>query len=392
MPTAASTVRVTGPLAPFATGLRDSLLQEGYTPLSAANVLRVAAHLSRWMERRHAPLTPSSAEQFLRHRRRIGYTQFRTLRCLRPIVSYLTRIGVIAWPPDPAPRAVSPVLERYAAYLVTERRLSAGTVRTYLATAAHVLTRHGDLGRLTAADVTAFILDTSRRFSIGTTKLIVTALRSFLRYGYVAGETTVDYTGAVPAVAGWRLAGLPPPTPGVAIARLLHACDRHTVGGRRDYAVLLLLARLGLRAIEVARLTLDDVRWADGALVIRAKGVESRLPLPHQVGHALVAYLRRRGSAPSRALFLRVRAPQGPLGGPGVQALVRQACQRAGVAPIGTHRLRHAAATAMLHHGASLTQIAQVLRHRSVDTTAIYAKVDTARLRAVARPWPVGAP
>jgi site-specific recombinase XerD len=155
--------------------------------------------------------------------------------------------------------------------------------------------------------------------------------------------------------------------------------------------VLLLLARLGLRAVEAATLTLDDLRWVDGEIVIRGKGSESRLPLPQDVGQALVAYMRVRGRALTRGLFLRVRAPQGNLSRTAIQSLVAQACRRARVASIGTHRLRHAAATAMLHHGASLTQIAQVLRHRNVNTTAIYAKVDTRRLRPLARPWPVGA-
>jgi integrase/recombinase XerD len=175
------------------------------------------------------------------------------------------------------------------------------------------------------------------------------------------------------------------------VAPLLAACHRQTAIGRRDYAVLLLLARLGLRAVEVATLTLDDLRWADGEIVIRGKGSESRLPLPQDVGQALVAYVRVRGRGGIRALFLRSRAPQGRLAVAGIKAIVTHACRRARVQPIGAHRLRHAVATAMLGRGASLTQIAQILRHRSVDTTAIYAKVDTARLGPLARPWPAGA-
>jgi site-specific recombinase XerD len=392
MPSPASTVRVSGPLAPFVDGLRDFLLSEGYTPLSAANLLRVVAHLSRWMQRSPGLVTPLRAEQFLHHRRRSGYTQFRSMKCLRPILSYLTTIGAVTWSGDGDDRPSSPVLQRYAAYLAAERGLTASTVRQYATTAGRFLATTADVRRLTAADVTAFVVRESRRYSIGTTKLTVTALRAFLRYLHVAGETDLDRTGAVPSVAGWRLAGLPPQVTASDIAPLLTTCNRRTVIGRRDYAVLLLLVRLALRAVEVARLTLDDVRWADGEIVIRGKGSESRLPLPHDVGQAVVAYVRGRGRAHSRQLFLRVRAPQGGLARTGIQAIVGQACRRAQVAPIGTHRLRHAAATAMLRHGASLTQIAQVLRHRSVDTTAIYAKVDTAQLRSLARPWPAGAP
>jgi len=394
MPTAASTVRVSGPLAPFAEGLRRFLLGEGYTPLSAANVLRLAAHLSRWMtvQRVPAALTPTLTEPFLRHRRRCGYTGYRSTRSLRPILSYLASVGAIVWQPGAARRPACPVLQRYVEYLSTERGLTGPSVRQYATTAARFLAVHADVRRVTAADVTNFVLRESRRYSVGTTKLTVTALRAFLRYLHVAGEIDVDRTGAVPPVAGWRLAGLPPEVPATDVAPLLAGCNRRTAGGRRDYAVILPLARLGLRAGEVARLTLDDLRWTAGEIVIRGKGSESRLPLPQDVGQALVAYLRVRGRGPTRRLVLRVRAPQGGLSVAGIAAIVAAACRRAQVAPIGPHRLRHAAATAMLRRGASLTQIAQVLRHRCVDTTAIYAKVDTARLRPIARPWPAGAP
>jgi len=394
MPTPASTVRITGPLASFAEGLRQSLLSVGYTPLSTANVLRLAAHLSRWMHRRRVPVTqlPSLAEQFVRHRRRCGYTGLRSLRGLRPIMAYLASTHAIEQP-DAARRPMCPVLEQYREYLRRERRLSASSVGRYATTAARLLARQPDLRRLTAAGVTAFIRRESRHYSVGMTKLTVTAVRAWLRYLFVAGAIEVDLRGAVPAVAGWRLTGLPPrgPSPDD-VAALLAAGHQRTAMGRRDYAVLLLLARLGVRAVEVATLTLDDVRWATGEIVIRSKGAESRLPLPPDVGRALVAYVRVRGAVPvTRTLFLRSRAPQGPLAVPSITAIVARAGRRAGVRSVSAHRLRHALATTMLRRGASLSQIAQVLRHRSVDTTAIYAKVDTAQLRPLARPWPLGA-
>jgi site-specific recombinase XerD len=369
-------------------------LGEGYTPLSAANVLRLTAHLSRWMTRQRGPaaLTPPRVEQFLRHRRRCGYTGFRSTRGLRAILSYLASIEAIDWSGDVDHRPVPPVLQRYVRYLATERGLTAASVRQYASTAARFLAAQADVRHLSAADVTAFVLREARRSSIGTTKLTASALRAFLRYLHVAGEIDADRTGAVLPVAGWRMAGLPPQTAAADVAPLLAACNQRTVVGCRDYTVLLLVARLGLRAVEAATLTLDDLRWADGEIVIRGKGSESRLPLPQEVGQALVAYVRVRGRVPTRRLFLRVRAPQGGLAVEGIKAIVAAACRRARVAQMGSHRLRHAAATAMLRRGASLTQIAHVLRHRSVNTTAIYAKVDTLRLRPLARPWPVGAP
>lgn len=393
MPHAASKVRVTGPLATFAEGLRQHLLGQGYTPLSTANVLRLAAHLSRWMNAQRVPaaLTPTLAEQFIHHRRRSAYTQFRSTRSLRPILSYLASVGAIEWTAADR-RPACPLLQRYDEYLTTERGLTAPSVRQYAATAARLLAAHADVRHLPAAAVTDFILRESRRYSPGTTKHTVSALRSFLRYLHVAGEIAADRTAAVPPVAGWRLGGVPTGATAETVGQLLRGCNRRTAVGRRDYAVLLLLSRLGLRAIEVATLTLDDLRWAAGEIVIRGKGSESRLPLPHDVGQALVAYVRVRGHAPTRRLFLRTRAPHGGLSVGGIQAIVTQAGRRARVAPIGPRRLRQAAATTMLCKGASLAQIAQVLRHRSVNTTAIYAKVDTARLRPIARPWPVGAP
>jgi site-specific recombinase XerD len=394
MPHAASKVRVTGPLAAFAEGLRHHLLGQGYTPLSTANVLRLAAHLSRWMHAQRGPaaLTPTLAAQFVRHRRRSAYTQFRSTRSLRPILSYLASVGAIEWTTPADRRPACPLLQRYDEYLTTERGLTAPSVRQYAATAARFLDAQADVRHLTAAAVTDFVLRESRRYGTGTTKHTVSVLRSFLRYLHVAGEIDADRTGAVPPVAGWRVVGVPTGATAEDVGQLLRGCNRRTAVGRRDYAVILLLSRLGLRAIEAATLTLDDLRWAAGEIVIRGKGSESRLPLPQDVGQALVAYVRVRGHAPTRRLFLRTRAPQGALSVAGIQAIVTHAGQRARVAPIGPRRLRQAAATTMLCKGASLAQIAQVLRHRSVNTTAIYAKVETARLRPIARPWPAGAP
>jgi len=212
-----------------------------------------------------------------------------------------------------------------------------------------------------------------------------------LRFLHVAGWTPTGLAQAVPSVAGWRLSSLPRVLEPDQVARLLSTCDRSTPLGRRDFAILTLLARLGLRAGEVARLSLDDIAWRAGELTIRGKGSTiERLPLPHDVGGALASYLRNgRPTSRSREVFLSARAPVRALSSQAVTAVVRYACDRAGVERVGAHRLRHTVASELLRAGAPLAQIAPILRHASVSTTAIYAKVDREALRALARPWPI---
>ena len=244
MPHAASKVRVTGPLAPFAEGLRHHLLDQGYTPLSTANVLRLAAHLSRWMHARRVPaaLTPTLAAQFVHHRRRRAYTQFRSTRSLRPILSYLASVGAIAWTTEAERRPACPLLQRYGEYLTTERGLTAPSVRQYAATAARFLDAHADVRHLPAAAVTDFVLRESRRYGTGTTKHMVSILRSLLRYLHVAGEMAADRTGAVPPVAGWRLVGVPTGATAEDVGQLVRGCNRRTAAGpprlRRHPAVV----------------------------------------------------------------------------------------------------------------------------------------------------------
>ena len=395
-----STIQFSGELADHRYGLWEALLANGYSPLSALNVLRLAAHLSRWLQEQEQPLdalTHERIQTFFDDRRGAGYTQFLTPRSLEVIVRHLEAVGVICLP-LPVPALMSPMdqlVQEYRDYLCRERGLSANSVRAYGDIADRfarscVGEELDAIAQLRAKDLTSFMLSASSRYGVGTIKYIVTVLRSFVRYLYVCGYVGLDLTGALPAVAGWRLSSLPKALNAVQVRQLLSACDRRRHIGRRDYAVVLLMVRMGLRRGEVARLELDDVDWRAGEFIIHGKGPrDERLPLPADVGEALVVYLRRsRPSASTRRLFLNVRAPHTPLTSGAVGAIACRALKRAGLPGNNSHRLRHTAATQMLRAGGNLDEIAQVLRHRNHDTTAIYAKVDRSALREVIRPWP----
>ena len=282
------------------------------------------------------------------------------------------------------------LLDEYELYLREERGLTAPAARQYREVSRAFLSRGRETSELTTADVTAFVLREARTCSVGYAKLKVTALRSFLSYLFVQGRLARDLRSAVPSVAGWRLSSLPRGLAPDVVRRLLRSCDRRRPAGRRDYAVMLLMLRLGLRAREIAALELEDLDWVQGELTVRGKGRQlDRLPLPHDLGRAIAAYLRQgRRETTCRALFVTAKGPVRRLGSCAVPMIVQVASRRCGLGPLGAHRLRHTAATEMLRGGASLPQIAQALRHRSVDTTAIYAKVDRTSLRTVARAWP----
>jgi site-specific recombinase XerD len=390
-------VRVMGPLAIYADGFAVELKAQGYTKPSAANQLRLLADLSRWLGNRRltpAELTPERATKFLASRRRRGYVCWLSPRALAPTLGYLHRIEAVPIP-SVARTPLDDLLEEYRHYLAVERALAAGTIRGYVDTARSFLSRPGrgnelDLNGLAAADVIDFVLVACSARSPKTANNVVTGLRSLLRFLYLTERTAAPLASAVPGVAGWRAGALPQTVGAGQVARLLASCDRRSRGGCRDFALLTLLARLGLRVGEVAALRLDDIDWRSGEIVIRGKGGRTdRLPLPVDVGEALAAYLRRRRRrAGHRQLFLTVRAPDGGLSSTAIRAVVRRAWKRAGMPDLGAHRLRHSAATEMLSNGAQLSDIGQVLRHRDLVTTAIYAKVDRAALMAVAQPWP----
>jgi site-specific recombinase XerD len=386
-------------LEPYAKGLRGELERLGYTPLSAAGHVRLVAHLSHWMIREGlsvAALTPTTLDAYFTERRADGYSNSFTARSLRPLLDYLQELRVVTAPPVPATSPCERLLRGYRDYLLVERGLAASTVelnvrmvRPFLANQVQA-DGQLDLQRLGAAEIGAFVVAQSRERprSVGR---MVTALRSLLRFLHVDGVIDRPLAVAVPSVASWSLSGLPKALASDQVAALLTSCDRRTSTGCRDFAILTLLVRLGLRAGEVAGLSLDDIDWRRGEIIVRGKGNRlDRLPLPGDVGHAIVDYLchARPCAARGRTVFVWAHAPYRALSSSAVTTVVANAGRRAGIGLIGAHRLRHTAATAMLHAGGSLTEIGQVLRHRRVLTTAIYAKVDLQALRLVARPWP----
>jgi integrase/recombinase XerD len=396
-------VRVSGPLEPYASGFASELARQGYVPGSVLGHVRVLAHLSRWLAGEGldgSDLSAETLERFVAARRSAGYREPRTSRGLAPLAGYLRGLGVAPLPAPFLPATpVEELLERYRRYLLVERGLAMDTVVRLVGAAGRFVSwraRHGtlDLGGLRSADVSGYVLAESRRRSGTPGRLLVGELRSLLGFLALEGEVEPSLVEAVPSVACWRLSGLPKALAPGQREQLFDSCDRRTVVGGRDFAILLLLGRLGLRSFEVAELQLSDLDWRAGEIVIRGKGGRrDRLPLPNDVGEAVANYLRcgRPSTALGRSVFVRALAPHGPLSSKTVSMVVRAAGHRAGLGDLGAHRLRHTVATEMLRAGAPLVEIGQVLRHRSPDTTAIYAKVDREALRSLARPWPGGA-
>jgi len=395
-----SRARVAGPLAQYAPGFVAELARLGYTPNSASGQMFVMAHLSRWLVGEGLAadgLTPQVAERFLAARRAAGYTLYLSPKALVPLLGYLRRLGAAPPPPLAPETAAEALLGRYQRYLITERGLVAETARGYADFVRPFLAGRETAGRLdltglTAAEVTGFVLATCPGKPKGSAKLTVTALRSLLGFLHVAGLIGEPLGQMVPSVASWRLGGLPKALDPAQVAALLASCNQRTAAGRRDFAMLTLLARLGLRAGEVAALALEDIDWRAGEITVRGKGSRAeRLPLPADAGEAIAGYLADGRAEPfegTRRVFLRVRAPHRGLTTGGVTQAVFSAGQRAGIGRVFAHRLRHSAATGMLAAGAPLTEIGQVLRHRRLLSTAICAKADTGALRTLARPWP----
>lgn len=397
--TKVSPVRVTGQLASYAAGFKESLTGAGYTPLSAAVQLRLMAHVSRWLCAERLGVSDLSAahvEEFLLVRRSAGYRAMRTSKPVAPLLEFLRASGVVFEPVEAAPKsAVELLLDSFSRYLLSERALAASTAAAYVVRVDRFLAgcaTDGDLSKVTAGDVTRAVLDESRTRSVGSVQFFVVAVRAFLRFCCWEGLVDVDLSAAAPAMTGRRTPVMPRGIGRRDAQALLTSCDRRQSMGRRDHAVLLLLIRLGLRAGEVARLRLEDIDWHTGQIMVRGKGGrQDLLPLPVDVGESVAGYLQRgRPKTVRREVFLTVIAPLAGLTRGSVSTIVRAACLRSGVTPIGAHRLRHTLACDMVAAGTPLPEIGQVLRHRHLSSTTIYAKADIVGLGTLALPWPGG--
>jgi len=319
---------------------------------------------------------------------------------MEPLLGFLRRAGMVPAVSRQLPGGPGAgVLEAYRRYLASERGLAERGVLRYVEEAGRFVRRIAgedgiDWAAVSAADVTRFVTEAcSRPSGRPPSSSLLAALRSFLRFAQLEGWTDLPLAQAVPPVARRGGASLPRRLEPGELRRLLDGCDQDSAAGSRDYAILTLLVRLGLRAGEVARMRLGDIDWRAGELLVCGKGQrQEKMPLPGDVGEAVVGYLRHgRPRAVSRAVFLRLNVPLLGLTPIGVTSLVYRACDRAGLARVSAHPLRHTAATEMLRAGASLGEIGQTLRQRSPSATAIYAKVDHAALRQLALPWPGGA-
>jgi integrase/recombinase XerD len=388
---------VVGPLAGLRAGFEAELERSGYSSATALGYLRRFAQLSCWMESEGLGLSdfsPAVLERFGAACRAAGYRDYVSIRGQKPMLAFMRSTGHCS----SEPVLVGPVdelLGRFAVWLSRERHLAPSSVETYVWHARGLLARlvvgeRVELSRLDAVFVRRFVLDTCPRLGRASAKVTVVAVRQLLAFLYVAEEIDRPLTDAVPSVAGVRLSGLPKRLETAQVKRILDACDRGTVAGRRNYAIVLLLARLGIRAGEAAGLLLDDIDWRSGEITVRGKGRAHRLPLPDTVGDAIAAYLRdgRPAMVRTRAVFVTVLPPARALGRGGVCEVIVRAAVVAGVGHVNSHRLRHTLASEMLAGGADLPAIGQVLGHRMLEATAIYAKCDRETLRQIARSWP----
>jgi site-specific recombinase XerD len=393
-----------GPLKKHLDAYAAVVAEQGYAPNSIRSQIVVIADLSQWLQQKRievASLDSNVVDRFLKTRGRPDAVRHGEARALDRFLSLLRQSGVVKLrQSQPIESARQRVIEGFRRYLLQERRLSSATPHNYVPVIDQFLCERFpgkafNLSAIRAVDVTSFVRRHAPQLSPGRASLMVTALRSFFRYLLLRGEVRTDLAACVPTVPRWSFSSLPKYLSAEAVQRVLKGCDRQTPIGRRNYAILLLLARLGLRAGEVVALDLDDIDWKEGLIAIRGKGGKSvLLPMPVDVGEAIADYLRRdRPRCSVRRVFIRDRAPLiGFRNSLAISTLAMRALKLAGIESphTGAHVFRHSLATSLLREGCSLDEIGELLRHQSPNTTTIYAKVDVTALRTLALPWPGG--
>lgn len=392
------------PLGSYLDLYAAEMRRDGYPRHTIEFQVRVIADFGHWLSKRRLTATNVSLDLFQAYLRARSRRKCRTgmeRSALRRLLDLLVRAGIVQKSSPPVVTPADRLASEYCSYLRQERGLSSTTQSHYSAFVREFLRRRFgkgpvDLSTLRARDITGFVQRRAAQIRSIRVQLMTTALRSFLRFARFRGDIARDLAACVPAVANWKLSSIPRAIPAHQVKILLDSINRKTGMGRRDYAILLLLARLGLRGGEITALTLEDLDWEEGLIRVRGKGGRfTQMPLPSDVGEAIADYLKDgRPNANSRCVFLRVRAPIGGFQGvTPICDIVRHALRRAGIdiPRKGAHQFRHGLACQMLQQGASLSEIGELLRHRSPQTTAIYAKVDLISLSTLALPWPGGA-
>ena len=404
-----SRLRIEGPLAPYFEPYSEYLAERGYSQVSYWKKTFLVSEFSRWLGREKiaaSEITAEHEEAFLRYNAECCCPKRGNPIALTSVTSWLQENGIIEgkFIASSETFAIDRILQEYKSYLQEDRGLAPTTIENYAGYIRRFLadmcgTGEPKLGSIRASQIADYIRrNAPRDRTFASAKDTVTALRSFLRFARYRDYIQTDLAAAVPSVAGWSMASIPRAMPADCVRRLLDESKTwRSPAGLRNRAVLLLLARLGLRAREIVCRELGDIDWPEGCLSVHGKGRQERpLPLPHDVGQAIASYLKDgRPQSACRRVFLRSRAPfDGLKGSSDICQIVRRAIKRVGMELdfTGSHQLRHALAVDMLRQGVSLTEIGQVLRHRGPDTTRRYAKVDIEALREVALPWPGALP
>jgi site-specific recombinase XerD len=395
----------TGPLVPHLDAFAAVLSGQGYSRLTIKVKIRVISKFSHWLQKRHLlieGINKSCINKFIRYRIKSNLLRSGDELALKQFITFLCEEGILsAFVPEIKVSEIQRIENSFAQYLQHERGLSQSTIDNYLPTIRRFLTERFHkkkiiFEKLCARDISKFVLRYAHTMSQGRAKTMVNALRSFFRFLHQYGVIALDLVAAVPTVARWQFSEIPKFLQPEEIKQILKSCDRSSRTGKRNYAILLLMSRLGLRAGEIVHMELDDILWETGELFVKGKSSrEEKLPLPHDVGQAIAAYLRDvRPHCSSRRLFIRMVAPlRGFANSVNVCTIVRASLARAGINTDfkGAHLFRHTLATNMLQGGAKIAEIGEILRHQNPNATEIYTKVDFASLRTIAQPWPGGA-